>query len=538
MLRNSWAWGSLIIGLLIFLPILFIIIPALTKPNENWNHIQTFLLPEIVQNSLVLLVGSAFLTGFIGITLAWIISVYDFPWRRFFSWALIMPLAIPTYIGAYTYHGMLNYTGIVQTTLRNQFDITLQPEALDIMNRPGAIFIFTLFLYPYVYTLTRTFFQRQATSLLENARVLGRKPWEVFLRVALPLSRTALVGGITLVCLEVLNDYGVSKYFGIQTFTTAIFQTWFAMGDLQTAIQLAVTLMATVLFCLLLERILRGRMQYSATTTKTRILSPQRLTGVKKWGAFTLCLVVFLVAFFLPLIQLIYWTYLAWEEMLNPEFYQLVWSSVWISAVGALLIVILSFVIANFRRLERNRWVNLLTQIVLLGYSIPGAVIAIAVISFFLAIDKQLVGVNNWLSLDPPLVLSTTIIMLLFAHVIRFLAIGYQPIDTGFEKLGNRYTEASRTLGMSSFQTFWRIDLPLVRGAMVSGAILAFIDILKELPLTLLLQPFNFYTLSTKAFQFAKDEMIHEAAFSSILMILISAIAIWILATRSGQEGT
>jgi len=256
---NSWTIVATVIILLLFLPNLSIVTGIFSPVTENWVHIKEHLLFQYLQTSIILVISTALLTIFIGLSLAWLIAQYQFPLRNFLKWALILPLSIPPFIGAYTYHGIVNYTGVIQKTLRNHFDITVNPAYFDIMNIPGAIFIYTLFLYPYVYTITRIFLSQQSASLIESARVLGRGPWQIFFKVVLPISRISIIGGASLVVLEVLNDYGVVKYYGIQTFSTAIFQTWFGLGDIESSIKLAASLMGLVIFILVAEKLLRGK---------------------------------------------------------------------------------------------------------------------------------------------------------------------------------------------------------------------------------------------------------------------------------------
>lgn len=518
---NIWTAGSLIFIVLILLPNLSILIEFFSEPNENWYHIQEYLLMDIIQNSLLIIVFTALLTILIGTSLAWLVSAYDFPLKSFLTWGLILPLAIPPYIGAYTYHGILNYTGIIQTTLRQTFQIDVNQQYFDIMNIPGAIFIFTVFLYPYVYTITRAFLSKQAASLIENARLLGRGSFEIFWTIVLPISRAAMIGGVSLVILEVLNDYGVVKYFGIQTFTTAIFQTWFGMGDIDSAIKLSGTLMIVVLTILLLERFFRGRKRFSYTTSRVMPLKPTKLTGKKAFLASAYALLIFALGFLIPFIQLVDWMLLTFDTIASPQFLGYVWNSLLVAMISAGVIVTVSLVIANFTRLYRGVLSTFVSKVTVLGYSIPGAVIAIGVIILFIALDRQLSGLL-------PIVLSTSLIMLIFAYVVRFLAIGYQSIEAGFEKVGNRFTEASRTLGVGLIRTFFKVDVKLIRTAIFGGFILSFIDILKELPLTLILRPFNFDTLATRAFQYANDEMIHEASLASILIIVVSGLAIFV----------
>ena len=533
---NIWALLSLVFILLIIAPNVNILINAFQEGNENWQHIKDYLLKDYIINSLILIVFTGIFTIFIGTSLSWIISIYDFPLRNFFKWGLVLPLAIPPYIAAYTYNGLFNYTGVLQSFLRNSLDMKVNQVYFDIMSIQGAIFIFTMFLYPYVYIITRSFLEKQSAALVENSRLLGRNSLEIFLYIILPISRTAIVGGVSLVVLEVLNDFGLVKYFGIPTFSTAIFKTWFAMGDTDSAIKLSAMLMFLVLAILLLENIFRGRKKYSFTTSKVTPLKPQKLTGIQALGAMAYCLIIFSFGFMVPLLQLIHWSTLTYKKILNIEFWQLMINSLSVALSASVLIIIIAVVIANYCRISEGVIAKIYSKVTTLGYSIPGAVIAMGVIVFFVAIDKNLFWFYRLLNGQPSkLILTTSIFMLVFAYTIRFLAIGYNSIQAGFEKVGKTFFEASRTLGMNVTQTFFKVDFIMLRSAIVSGFILVFIDILKELPLTIILRPFNFNTLATKAFEYANNEMIHEAAIPSIIIIIISTASIYFF-HKLGEE--
>jgi iron(III) transport system permease protein len=524
---NSWALLSILFVLVIFLPNLFIGLDLFSEPNENWHHIKEYLLKDYTINTLLLIVFTGLFTTFIGVSLAWFVSAYQFPCKGFFKWALILPLAIPPYIGAYTYNGMLDYTGVIQTTLRNSFNMKVNQQYFDIMTLPGAIFVFTAFLFPYVYIITRGFLENQSASLVETARLLGKSPFEIFFRIVLPLSRTAIVGGVTLVILEVLNDYGVVKYFGIQTFSTAVFQVWFGMSDIESAIKLAGMLMGVVVLVLVLEKFLRVRKKYSYTTAKVNPLQPYQLSKGKGLLVLSYVSSIFLLAFFIPFLQLVHWMFMTYERIWTKDFLTLIWNTLFVASIASTLIMIIAIIIANFSRLSEGFLAKLFAKVTVLGYSIPGAVIAIGVLSLFIALDKSLFGFYETIRLKPSLLLSMSVVMLIFAYIIRFLAIGYNSVESGFEKVGRSFTEASRLLGMTVTQSFFKVDIRMIKGAVFGGFILVFVDILKELPLTLILQPFNFYTLSTKAFQYANDEMVQEAAIASLLIILISSLSIY-----------
>ncbi|ESU32423.1 hypothetical protein G3A_11480 [Bacillus sp. 17376] len=524
---NIWALLSFLFIVIILIPNFIIGFEFFSEANENWQHIKEYLLKEYLTNTIIILFFTAIATTIIGTSLAWLIALYDFPLRNFLKWALILPLAIPPYIAAYTYHGIVNYTGIVQSTLRNSFDITLSQSYFNIMTNQGAVFIFSMTLFPYVYTITKSFFQNQSASMIENATLLSGGSFNTFFLVALPISKASIVGSVTLVILEVLNDYGVVSYFGIQTFSTAIFRTWYGMKDLDSALKLAGSLMLLVIVVLILEKILRGRKRYSFSTTKVRPIEPKRLKGVKGWAVFAYAFGIFSFAFLIPFLQLVRWGFMTYEKVLNTVFLQQAYNSILVAAIASSIIIFVSLVISNFTRLHHGIVPKIFSRVTTLGYSIPGAAIAIAIITIFLWLDTYIVTILGKINLEPTFVLRTSLVMLVSAYIIRFLAIGYNSVEAGFEKVGNSFTEASRMLGVSPIRTLLKVDIPLIKGSIFSGFILVFIDILKELPLTLFLQPFNFTTLATQAFKYANDERIQEASLASLFIILLSGIFIF-----------
>ncbi len=422
---NGWAILSFIALLFIVLPGVVVLVELFAPVNDNWQHIREYLLPTYVRNTLFIMLATGLLTTIIGTSLAWFVTVYDFPFRKFFKWALILPLAIPPYIGGYTYHGILNYTGVIQTTLRNEFGVTVDQTYFNIMTIQGTVFIFTLFLYPYIYTITRAFLHNQSSSMIENARILGRGSWDIFFTVVIPISRVAIIGGVSLVLMEVLNDYGVVKYFGIQTFSTAIFSTWFGMKDTSSALKLAGTLMILVIAILTMERLVRGRKQFSYATTKVKPLKPRQLTGWHRYAVFGYVATIFAIAFLIPFVQLVAWTVLTFEQVFTAEFFRLVWNTVSVAFIATVIILVFALIIANYTRLFPSNMTRVISKVTTLGYSIPGAAIAIAVITLFLLLDEWVLNVALALDLGQTFVFRTTLIMLIFAYVIRFLAIGY-----------------------------------------------------------------------------------------------------------------
>lgn len=522
---NSWYVISIIGAVVILLPILFIFSSIFQDSNENWLHIRQYLLKNYLVNTFILVIATGILTSILGVTLAWLIAAYDFPLKSFFRWGLILPLSIPTFIAAFTYRAMLGYTGVVQSTLRNYFDYQMNSEWLAIRGIPGAVFVFTLFLYPYVYIITRAFLESQSTSYIENARLLGRKPWAVFYKVVLPLSRPAIVGGAVLVIYEVLGDYGVTSYLGIHTISTAIFQTWFGMYDVNSAMRLAAWLMVIIVGLFFLEKWLRQRRRYSVSN-KSRPLVPVKLKGLAATCAFLYCGIVFLIGFLIPFVQLLFWAKMTFEKVWDVSFFTLLYQTVYVAVISTLIILMLAVIVANISR-SHSPFTFFLSKCVTTGYSIPGPIIAIGVLAMFITLDQWMAPLYSSLGLgEAPLILSLSLVMLIVGYFIRFMATGFNAVEVGFDKMGVKYAEASRMLGMGMTKTFFKVDLPLIKGSLISGFILTFVEICKELPLALLLRPFNFETLATKTFQYANDEQIYEASISSLLIIFISILSV------------
>lgn len=527
---NMWSSLSALFVLLVLMPSITIVYYLFQPASENWQHIKTYLLAEYFFNTVVTIGATGILTMFIGTSLAWIVTIYDFPLKKFLKWGLMLPLTIPAYIGAYTYYGIVNYTGVLQTTLRNVFDIRIDQQYVNIMSLQGVIFIFTLFLYPYVYTITRSYFAKQSGALIENARMLGKSPLQIFFQVVLPISRGAIIGGVSLAVLEALNDYGVVSYYGVPTFSTAIFKTWFGMGDVSSAIRLSAIVMVMVIVVLVGEKIYSRRRQYASTTTKVRPLKPIKLTGMKKALVSGYVYIIFALGFLIPSLQLLHWSYLSRDRFDVVALSKMAANSFGTALIASIGIIVASIIVANSKRISRSLITKVNAKIIVIGYSIPGSVIAIGIIIVFIALDRQLAPFyKSVLNIDKTLVLSSSIFMLIVAYMIRFMAIGYNAVDAGFEKVGRRFYESSLLLGKSKLQTFIKVDMPMLKPALLSGVLIAFIDIMKELPLTLLLRPFNYDSLATKAFEYANDEMIHEASVPSLIIIGLSILAMIIV---------
>ncbi len=524
---NKWTAGAIVILLLVLTPIFTILIKLFDSPGEHWGHIVTNLLPSYFSNSLILLLGVGLGTFILGVSMAWFVSVYEFPGRNYFEWLLILPLAFPSYMMAYSYVGILEYTGPVQAFFRNNLDVYFTGPIVDIMNMPGAIFILSISLFPYVYVICRASFMKQSSELQEAALILGSNRLRVFTKIALPMARPAVAGGIALVGMEVLNDYGTVKYFGVDTFTSGIFRAWFSFGDINTAIHLSAILTLIVLFLIWLENFQRGSRnwtsQRSSARPTLRIVPKHRST---QWLYTGLCAVVLMISFIMPLSQLFYWVSRTWQNVIDSEFGILIFRSFSLAIGSSVAIAMLSIFLLYAVRLSPLRWTRHIARTASMGYAIPGAVIAVGVMIPMMELDRFI----SWLSADSiGMILSGSLFILVIAYIVRFMAVGYNAIDAGFQKTGASVNEVARSLGASPIMTLWKIDLPLIRNSIAAAILLAFVDILKELPLTLILRPFNFNTLATKAFDMATNEMIAESANASLVVVLTGIIPIILL---------
>ncbi|MCH7403674.1 ABC transporter permease [Belliella kenyensis] len=522
---NKWIGYALLILVIVATPIFTILFKLFASPGESWSHITNNLLIGYFQNTLLLLFGVAAMTFLLGVSTAWLVSNYEFPGRKYFEWLLILPLGFPGYIMAYTYVGILDYTGPIQTFFRNTLEITFKGSLVDIMNLPGAIFILSITLFPYVFLISRSSFLQQSKTMQEASFLLGANRSKTFFKIALPMARPAIVAGIALASMEVLNDYGTVKYFGVNTFTTGIFRAWFSMGDATTAIYLAAILMVFVFLLLYLESVQRGNRRYSNVNGLSKPTARIKVSLAKQYFYTLLCTFIFMISFLFPFLQLLSWVWLTYDKVVDAQFLLLIYRSFGLAAVAGLAVVFLSVVLLYALRLSPFKWVKSVTKVATLGYAIPGAVIAVGVMIPLLAFDKWVYD-TLLTARVAGLFLSGTLFALLFAYIVRFMAVGYNPVEAGFQKIGIHVNEASRLLGARSTKTLRKIDLPLIRNTLLSGVLLVFVDVLKELPLTLILRPFNYQTLATKAFDMATNEMIAESANAALIIILTGIIPI------------
>ncbi|MCC5932238.1 MAG: iron ABC transporter permease [Cyclobacteriaceae bacterium] len=512
---------------LILLPILTIIWFLLDGPGETWEHLAETVLADYILNSLIIIAGTGLISVILGISTAWVVSTCKFPMRKFFEWSLVLPLAIPTYIIAFAYAGIFDYTGSLQTLLRNAGLVF----ELDIMNIQGIVFILAFVLYPYVYVIARASFLQRSRSMLEAGRLMGSSSWRTFFKISLPVARPAIIGGLSLVIMEVLNDYGAVKYYGVNTFTTGIFRAWFSLGDINAAVYLSALLIVTILIVMGIERWQRGQARFDDEGQK-KGKPPVRykLNSMQQFLSFLICIIPLALGFVFPVVQLTIWAVQSFDKIVTTNFVQLILNSFGLAAISAVVCVIISIILIYSNRIHQSLWMKGLTKTSTIGYSIPGAVIAVGIMIPVLRLDKFITQwFENLLNIELGLLLTGTLFILVYAYTVRFLAVAYNSVDAGFKKIPEGLTEASRSLGKSTFITLIRVNLPLLKASAISGALLVFVDVLKELPLTLILRPFNFSTLATRAFELASDERIGESAGPALIIVFTGILPVILL---------
>ena len=524
---NKWSIYTLAIIAFIATPIIAIFFKLFSGPGESWMHIVKNLLIDYSLNSFLLIAGCAFFTLLLGVSSAWIVSRYKIPFQKPLEWMLILPLAIPSYITAYAYAGFFDYGGSFELILRT---IGITSLKFNITNVFGLIFILSVSLFPYIYVSARAVFLYQSGRLIEASKILGVGERETFLKVVLPIARPAIIAGLILVLMEVLNDYGAAKYYGVNTFTTGIFRSWFALEELNTAIYLSALLLLIVFSIIVFERLQRGLKNYELPSKSDIRLPKTEVSKKKKCLLFFIVCIPFFFGFILPFFQLLYWGFLTYSSVLSVSFFGIALQSFTIAFVTALLTVFFALLILYFPMWNRINSLKKSSKIAILGYAVPGAVIAIGVMMPTLVFDKWLIKIlKQVFNLDVGLIINGTIIVLVYAYVVRFMAVAFNPIEASRLKIGKSLSESSSLLGNGKIKTFFKIHFPLLKTGLLSAFVLVFIDTMKELPLTLILKPYNINTLAVKAYEYASDELIMEAALPSLVIIVAGILPIALL---------
>lgn len=540
-LPSPWLPASLLVAVLVLLPLLSLAWTAAQGSAGLWSHLAAHVLPVAARNTLALLAGVGVLVVAIGAGAAWLVTAYDFPGRRVLAWALLLPLAVPTYIIAFAYLDLLHPLGPVQGALRALLGIDSPRDFRlpDIRSLAGCILLLGFVLYPYVYLTTRAMFMTQAASLLEAARSLGAGPVARFWRVALPLARPAIAIGLALALLETLNDIGASEFLGVRTLTTTVYTTWVTRGDLPGAAQVALAMLAIVIAVIVLERHGRRRQRY-ASLRRPRPLQPQRLHGAAGWLALALGLAPVLVGFALPA------AFLAWKTLVRMQQQGGISAQLWASLGNTFLVAVLATVatvaaglvvawalrLAQARR--RSRLAAASLRVAGLGYALPGTVLAIGLLAPMAWFDA---GANTLAGGAPRMLLMGSVAALVLAYMLRFLAIAAGGIDAGLARISGTLDQAARSLGDAPGSMLRRVHLPLLRPALAAAALLVFVDTMKELPATLVLRPLGFDTLATWLYAEAARGTYEEGAVAALLIVLAGLLPVVLLARTGLRYG-
>lgn len=516
---------------------LFVVFSSLFQfDTQVWSHLVDTVLSDYVFNSLILAISVGLGTAIVGTYLAWFMVNYEFWGKVILNWLILLPLAMPAYIIAYTYTGMFDFSGPLQVSLREWSNASTTARMLpDLRSLEGAVGVMILVLYPYVYLMARTAFSEQSAQFALVSKLAGLSQIQHIVKVALPLARPSILTGAALAMMEALADYGTVAYFGVNTFTTGIYRTWFGMGNAAAASQLASMLCLFVFILLWLERNSRKH-QSRYQSRQAKNIKAKKTTPVRSMGIFLICAIPALFGFVFPFLQLIWWSFEFFEKDLFIEYLPLLATSLKLATFSAVIIVSLAIVISYCKRNFALSKINLASQFVALGYALPGVVIAVGVVQVAGFADGKINMLTNALfDWQPGLVISGSISILIFAYGVRYLSVAMHNTDTGLERIKPHLDEVSASLGEGTASTLKKVHIPLLRASLISAFILVFVDVLKELPATLILRPYNVNTLAVKAYELASDERLIDAALPSVSIVLAGLLPL-ILLTMSLEK--
>lgn len=528
----GWMTGSWAIALLLGLPVIALLFSAFSAEGDLFRHLADTVLLDYLGNTLGLVVGVVLLSLLFGVPTAWLVAMCQVPGRRALQWALMLPMAMPSYIVAYVYTDLLDYSGPLQAGLRALFGWNSPADYWfpAIRSLGGAAWVLALVLFPYVYLLTRASFLEQSVSLIHSSRLLGCTPWQSFRRLSLPLARPAIMVAVSLVAMETLADFATVHFFAINTLTTAVYDTWLGYGSLATAAKLSCLMLLAVVLLIALERRSRSRQQVFQKSMGHEQPLRYPLKGIGRWLACLWCWGLVLAGFGLPFVILLDYGVRYFELSWTPEFVRFAGNSLAISALTALLAMGIALLLGFFRRLDGGIKSLLPLRIAAMGYAMPGTVLAIGVLVPLTALDFAINDLAEWLGRQGPgLLLTGTITAIVFGYLVRFVAIAIGSVESSMGKISPSLDMAARSLGQGDGGMLRRVHLPLVRRGLFAGAMLVFIESMKELPAALLLRPFNFDTLATHVYQFVSDEMLERGALGAIVIVLVGLLPlIWV----------
>ena len=521
---SVWHGIPLFILLFFLAPILIILSSVFADYSENWSHIYEYVLGDYILNSLILVSGVSLIVMIIGSLTAWLVSNYQFFGKRFFEWGLILPLAIPPYILAYTFTGLFDSYGTMNEIARSLFNLQ-QNEMLfpNIRNIYGAIIVFSFTLYPYVYLICRTAFLNQSRSMFEVGRTLGLSQASIFLKLALPLVRPALIAGTMIVAMETLSDFGAVDHFAISTFTTGIFRTWYGMYDLTTAMQLASMLLIFITFCLVIERTSRKNANYSTIGSNFKPTQVTRLGSLGSFVCFFVCFIPIFIGFILPILEILNWSLRFNTSFFNKQFFSISLNTVLLSILSAILCTFIAMIINFSIRYKNSSVIKSINPFLNIGYAVPGLILAVGIVQLFVFLD------NNILNSFEGYFLTGSLFGLIFAYIIKSYALANSTYEAGYQKISQTIDDSARVLKSTGLNLLFRVHFPILKTSFFTSILLVTSEVVKELPATLILRPFNFETLAVSTYIYASEERMVEAAAPATAIILIGLIPIFFI---------
>lgn len=530
---SGWMLLALLIATLVLIPVA-VTFSAFAEGREDiLSHLTEFVLPELVGNTVWLVLGVGIGVSVLGVSLAWLTAMCEFPGRRLFDWALLLPLALPAYVTAFVAIGLLDFTGPVQTALRDALGPMNLPE---IRSRGGVILVMSLALYPYVFLIARNAFATQGAIALEAAQSLGLSRWQGFFRVALPMARPWIAAGLMLALMETLADFGTMAIFNYDTFTTAIYKAWYSLFSLPAAAQLASILILFVLVAVVFEQRSRARMRYG-TVGRSGANRRIRLSPLQAGLAFLYAGSILAVAFVIPVTQLALWTREIIADDLDSRYWGFASHSLMLAGMGALMVVIVALLLAYAGRQRPGTAMIWTQRLATIGYAFPGAVLAVGLFIPVAWLDNWLIDTGrDWFEFEGYEVLKGTLLVMLLAYLVRFLAVGFGPIDSGLHRITRNVDEAARNLGTSAAGLLTRVHLPMLRASLVTAAAFAFVDIMKEMPITLMTRPFGWDTLAVRVFEMTSEGEWERAALPALAIVIAGIIPIILLTWRGARS--
>ncbi len=522
--HNSLKVLPIFLFFIFITPVILVLSSLFNGYSDNWFHLYNYVLSEYIINSIFLILGVSFFVVLIGVLSSWLVTNYDFFGKSFFEWALILPLAVPPYILAYTFTEIFDTYGSANTLLSNIFLFDEKKVFFpSVRNIYGAIAVFSFTLYPYVYLVSRMAFVNQSISIIEAGRILGLSRVGAFFKLSIPLIRPAIFAGLALVIMETLSDFGAVEHFAIATFTTGIFRTWYGMYDLNTAMQLASLLLIFVTIFLVFERLSRKKAAFVSSNSLYKKHKVMKLKGSYSFFAMLFCLIPVFIGFILPIIELINWTINYKLDFFNRDFLKSAFNSLLLALIAAFLCTMIAFLINFTARYQGNKLLSFLSSTLMLGYAVPGLILAIGITQLLTIIDNSF----NLFTID--IVLTGSLIGLIIAYMIKSYALSNSTIESGFQRISNSLDDISKTLNISGIKLMYKIHFPLLRTGLLTSILLVGSEVIKELPATLILRPFNFETLAVSAYNYASEERMYEAAAPSIAIVIVGLLPIIIL---------